>query len=45
MSHDPKDEQREDAEPDVSAADGEHPDLDPEPDFELHGQFFNSPTE
>ena len=45
MSHDPQDEKREDPELEVTAAEGEPADLDDEPDFELHGQFFNAPSE
>ena len=46
MSHDSQDEKRKDPELDVTAPEGDEPeDLDPEPDFELHGQFFNAPSE
>ena len=46
MSHDPQDEKQRDPELDVTASEGDEPkDIDPEPDFELHGQFFDAPSQ
>ncbi len=45
MIEEQRDEQRDEAETERVAAEPDVSDADTEPDFELHGQFFNAPSE